>query len=203
MIKVTLNKEKHGMCFVGSHVFNFDNPGPIEINVETLSAQDRNQFIYNYRQRVLKVENIEELLSGDELPAMSNKFMTPGEKPLTIKKKNNPRDIIEQETRTLNKLLRRKVGIIQETTKTMPVGQLRRLLEIEITQKNRKKLVSFINDILNKHANSVMNNMGEEDLEVSRPPDHRVLGINRQYLDNISEVVESDIEQIILNPPEE
>lgn len=196
MITVLLNKDEHGMCFIGSHMFNFDNPGPIQLDVNQLSTQELNQFVYNYRQGILFVENADELLQkAKNLPAASNKFVTAKERP--VQQKTEPRDIIEQEELTFRKLLRGKIGDIKDTVAVMSPAKVRKLVELEKETKNRKKLLGYLQGILDEHTLAVTKKVGTEDAAMFAPAD---LGLESRYLENVSKVVESDITEVVLNP---
>lgn len=196
MISVTLNTDEHGMCFIGRWNFNFSQPGPRRIDVSELSVNEINQFVYNHRRGVLRIENLEELMSkAKELPAASPKFITGNEQP--VQKKTEPHDIIEQEELAFRKLLRSKIEDIKDTVAVMSPAKVRKLIGFEKETKNRKKLLKYLQNILDEHTKSVTKRVGSEEAIMFAPVD---LGLERRHLENISKVIESDIEQMVLNP---
>lgn len=196
MITVSLNTDEHGMCFIGKHAFSFKHPGPIQLDVNKLNSNELNQFTYNYRRGVLHIDNVEELLTkAQELPASSSRFTTTKEKP--TQHKTEPHDIIEQEELAFRKLLRSKIGDIKDTVAVMSPAKIRKLAEFEKETKNRKKLLAYLQEILDQHTNSVTKKVGTQDAILFAPAN---LGLERKYLENVSNVIESDMEQIVLNP---
>lgn len=191
MIVVSLNTDRHPMCFVGKYMFNFNEPGPVKIKVDKLSKNEINQFVYNYRCGILSIENVDELLNNAAgLPATSNKFKTSKEAP--IQQKIPSRDIIEQDESTLKKLLREKIEDIKDTVAVMSPSKIRKLIELENSTKKRKKLLKYLQEILEQHTNSVKNTVGTKEItfrDVISP-----LGV--EYTQDIEE---TDVTQITIN----
>lgn len=196
MISVSLNTDEYGMCFIGQYSFNFENPGPIQMDIDKLSNNELNQLVYNHRRGVLYINNIDELMSkASNLPANSSKFSTTAEKP--VQQKMEPRDIIEQEELVFRKLLRGKIEDIKDTVAVMSPAKIKKLVELEKITKNRKKLLTYLQGILDEHTTAVMKKVGPEDAITYAPIN---LGLERRYLENVSKVVESDYTQLVLNP---
>lgn len=197
MISVKLNTDEHGMCFIGKYVFNFSNEGPVNIDVKQLTPDELNKFIYNYRRGVLFIDNVAELLkSAPNAPASSNHFATGKENP--VQRYTDPHSLIEEEELALKKLLRSKIGDIKDTVAVMSPAKVKKLVELEKATKNRKKLLNYLENILLQHQQSVTKRVGTKDAQPIYADVN--LMIDRQYLDNISNVVESEVEQMVLNP---
>jgi len=205
MINVKLNDENASMCFVGKISLNFMNPGPVEIDLNELSEAELNQIVYNVRKEVLLVDDKKELLKKTKkLPASSDKFKTSAEKPIEQPKFEEHKDLIQQDELDLRKVLRETVPIIMQKVEQMSVGQVRRLIEQEVQLKNRKKLVTYLKDIVRDHEQSVTNKLGNGDMNINDTKiNKKHTGLAKEYWNNISEIVETDVEQVVLNPAEE
>jgi hypothetical protein len=192
------NKEKISMLFLGKCLdgtvldFYYDTE-PIEVGLEMLTEDQRNQLLYNCRRGALKVDNIEELTdSAKGLPAASNIYTTLAENP--IGRVKDPVKLmaekLEANRTELRNLLKEKIDIIKKKTKDMSLGQVKVLLAIEKDWKNRKAVVSLLEEKVNKYTREVLNLTGAED----------IAGMTHNpTMDKLAEkfkVTESEIEEI-------
>lgn len=198
-MNVTLNVDKCSMVFIGKYSFNFNNPGPINVNIQELTTEEVKQFLFGYKSNELLIDNVNELQAAVKslVPAkpVDNQNVT------VIQKKPEPRDIIEKDIASLKKLLREKIDDIKDTVAVMSPNKVKKLLDMERETKNRKSLVRYLENLYMQHINSVTQAVGTVDKPVYAAPE---LGLNGQYIDNVSDIVESDTEIVSFNPtPEE
>jgi len=195
--------DKVGFIIVAGNTFTYDEPGPHEIDVESLPLDQRNQLLYNCRRRVLACSEPEELVKLCEavMPAAKS-YATPAEKP--VKATQPPQidevvDPFEEDLKQLRAMLQLGVNKIKKQAKDLPVGRVRKLLELEANRKNRKSLKAFLNDILAKHAEGVLDSVGDEDTGEKFTP----VGVGNIGSKQVTDVVESELEQVVLNPLED
>lgn len=185
------------MCFIGKFIFNFQQKGPVNIDVNQLTVNEKNQLLYNYRRGVLLIDNPSELVDDTvRLPANSTNFQTPEEKPLSEKKTEDGEVILEDRELKLKKLLRQKISHINKEIPKMSLGELRDLLALEATLKNRKKLIAKIESIIASHASSVKKFVGNEPVNTRT----NIPGTFYDKMYQMNEIEETEMEQIVLNP---
>lgn len=156
-----LNQEKRvGFLSIGKTVFTFDDPGPKDVNLESATQVEIGQLVYNGRKGVLLVEDPDKLLSLVEEAAPIAK-----EEKKEEVKQDKKEDIIEEENKKLRKILKKSVSSVKKSSVDLTTGQIRRMKNLESSGKNRKSLLSFFNEILDKHSKTVTNTVGNEDVE--------------------------------------
>jgi len=193
------DREKTSMLFLGDPLnFTYDSPGPIEVELKSLTELQKNQLMYNFRQGVLKVDNPEELKSlCATLPAASPAFQTPKESPIG----KVPDPIVQmakaaETTRAeLRNLLKQKMPVIKAKAAHLPINQIKLLLDLEQKWKKRKAVVSMFEELLNQHAKSVIGIVGIEDVG------GMVFDPKAEALDKDQEVIESDEKEVTFNIP--
>lgn len=195
--------DKVGFIIVAGSTFTYDEPGPHEIDVESLPLDQRNQLLYNCRRQVLACSEPERLVELCEavMPAAKS-YSTPAEKPITpntAPQIDEVVDPIEEDLKELKAMLQLGVHKIKKQARDMPVGRVRKLLELEGKDKNRKSLTSFLNEILAKHAENVLDSVGTEDAGQKFTP----VGVQQIGSKQVTDVVESELEQVVLNPLED
>lgn len=195
--------DRIGFIIVAGSTFTYDEPGPHEIDVETLPPALRNQLLYNCRRGVLACsdpQKLTELCEGTKQVAKS--YSTPAERPIDPAKPpiiEEAVDPIEEDLKVLRAMLRQSVPTIKREAKDLPFGRMRKLLELETKGKNRSGLKSFLSDILAKQADAVMNKVGDEDTGTK----FTLTGVGNIGSKQVSDVVESEMKQIVLNPLED
>lgn len=195
--------DKVGFIVVAGNAFTYDEPGPAEIDVESLPLDQRNQLLYNCRRGVLACSEPDKLVELCEsvLPA-AKAYVTPAERPVPAARPTSIQEVvdpIEEDLKELRALLREPIKAIQRRVHDLPIGRTRKLLELETKGKNRKGVKSYINEILAKHAESVLGSVGDEDAGDKLT----ITGIGQVGSKQVSDVVESELEQVVLNPLED
>ena len=195
------NRDKISMLFLGKTLaFNYDNPGPIEIRLESLTPDIKNQILYNCRNGVLLCDDIAALKkSCAGLPAAAKTFSTPAEAPVT--KVKSVMDIMankaEANKTELRNLLKEKIGVIKARSAHLPLQHLKILLSLEKNWKKRKAVVSLLDEMVAKQTKSVVELLGPEDVGM------KVYDPKMTKLDEGQVVEDSEIEQVSLNIPDE
>jgi len=190
------NKEKYSMLFLGEGLnFTYDEPGPIAVDLPSLSTEQRTQLYFNWKRGVLAVDNEEELKSAvaAQAPVPASCFAHP----LPVSPQAIPTSIdeaLKARESKLKALLKEKIDIIKKEIPGLSAVELRALLAIEKKTKKRQKLMSLINDFITKRFQTVSNAVGTQDVGQS------IFNPNAQTLDNSLDVVESDMEEVTLIP---
>ena len=194
-----VDRDKVSMIFLGDPLnFTYDTPGPVTVELESLSEAQKNQLIYNWRRGVLMVDNPEELKSACEmLPAASPKFSTPTEQP--IGKPKDPIVTMAEEAETtrakLRALLKEKMPVIKAQVAHMPVNRVKLLLALEQKWKKRKAVISMFEELINKHAQTVIGIVGQDDVG------GKVFDPKAEALDKDQEVLDYESEEVTFNIP--
>lgn len=193
------DRERVSMCIIGPHTFTYDEPGPKDIDLESLSQQELNQLVYNARRGVLAVGDPDELLRlASKAPATAQSYSTPHEQPIP-KEPVQGEDVIEEDLKELRELLRGSVSSVKRGVQGLTPGRVRKLLELELEGKNRKSLKTHLNEVLAKHAESVVGQVGDEDTGDKIT----AVGVANSTSPLVTDIVESEIEQVVLNPLED
>lgn len=196
-MRVTLNADKHDLCFIGKIYFTFEDPGPRDINVDDLTPNEKVHMYAAWKSGKLFIEGSEEL-------EKHIKVTTPEEqraKQLVTQKAAKPPkpSMNEQE---LRRILREKITVIKETIPTLSLKETKELFELEKITKNRKQITSILSDIIDKQTRAVVDSIGEgKDEDMFKVNDKSVRGTLtiQQYLDSVGDVIESDIEEVTID----
>ncbi len=206
---VRLDEERGSMVQIGNMRFTFLDPGPKEVDLYQLDKPRLNQLLYNLRKGVLRTndkEEMRELLElTDQLPASRRLYSTPEEVPID---NNTPPKFevdkaflkIEEEERQIKKLLRGKVEVIQKDLVDLTSSQLRKLVDLEVLGKARASVIKFAEDLIVKEQLRVQQVVGTTPMNAAQNQEDLTRGLKRVNLDNLTDVVESDTEQVVLNP---
>lgn len=191
------NKDRVPMIMIGNYIFTYDEPEH-ELHLDELNSSELNQLAYNWRRGVFNVDNPEELLKLLQKPEEASK------KPVVAKKSTSIADYSDEEEQALKSLLNKRVPSIKKEAKGLSPSKLRKLLSLESnSSKPRKSLVEFLDSLVALHKQHVADKVGSDDLQLNKMDYSGLLkqGMDmRLDLDNISDVVESDVEQVVLNP---
>ena len=119
------NLERHSMLFVGSKiVLTPENPGPILIDIDSLTKEEAYQVLYNIRMGVLT--------SKDNLSALEKKLDVQAvPAPVITNNKSNKKEI------ELNKLLAKRIATIKKEVSDFNVSDLKKVIDLEKSKKNR------------------------------------------------------------------
>lgn len=191
------DKEKVGWIMIGKNIFTFDDPGPKEIDLKTTPLSERNQLLYNCRRGILACGDPDLLLkSCQDVWSASKGFATPNEVPAKPQKRLEIDEVLEKDNQTLKDILTGSVATIKRKAADLPPAKIRKLVEFEIVGKNRKGVKTLCNEILTTHANEVMEAVFGEDVGDTITP----TGVGQTTSPIVSDIVESDLEQLVLNP---
>lgn len=200
-MKFTLNTEKSPFYSVGPFVFTF---GQLEHEVDIHELPDE------YKKQLLYGINQGSLLTGDRegLAALAKAMQPTTPIPMEqvpIKQQQVSKDVklltvdpIKEDLKPLRALLRQTVATVKKEAATYNPSQIRKLLDLERENKNRKSVVSFLVDLLEKHEISVLDNM-RKSME-NGPPRVDPLSIDPNRSTLVSDIVESDVEQVTFTP---
>lgn len=194
------NPDKVGFIIVAGNTFTYDEPGPAEINVESLPRDQKNQLLYNCRRGVLACSAPGQLVKlCENVMSVAKSYSTPAERP--VHATTSPLiaevvDPIEEDLKELKALLEQSVNTIKRKATDLSVGRIRKLLELEVSSKNRKGLKTFLDEFLAKHAKSVLGSVGDEDTGEKLFS----TGAGQIGSGQVTDVEESDLTQVVLNP---
>jgi hypothetical protein len=177
------NLEKHSMLFIGSISLTSENPGPVVIDVETLTKEEAFQVFFNIRKGVLSATgdlaslqgkmNTEKIVQQIETPVVSGK------------------DVI------LKKILSKRINTIKKEAAPLDIGDLKKILIFEKEGKNRKSVINFLDGLWVTHTEQVaekiksMQNSSEKE------------GLDTQtFLDDLPNVVELEQEEVEFTLPD-
>jgi hypothetical protein len=194
------NKDRQSMLFLGEPLnFSYDEPGPIEVELGELTEAQKNQLFYNWRQGVLSVSDESQLEEVcNTAPAATKSFVTPKELPMA----RSPKDAVQQiddSKKVLRKLLSKRIGTIKKEVSQMTISQVRDIIELENEWKKRKGLLKFLDELIGKHEKDVTQRVGVEEVGDSTFP----VGVKRDKLDQIMDVIESDEKTVTFIPSDE
>jgi hypothetical protein len=198
-MKIELNPNTTGMCFISSWHLTEWEPGPYEVDLNLLTTHEKIQFYKAYQVKKILIDEPEELIksvqdfiSKQKSTASNhlvNKATVANTTTFTSGKINELRE------KDLKKILRGKLETIQEKLSTLDLDSLQKLKELEITTKNRKTLLASINDLIDSLTRVVT----EESTANNIKPVAAVKGglTVQQYLNSISDIKESEEEELV------
>lgn len=191
------NRDKISWLMIGENLFTYDEPGPKEIDLAKITANERNQLLYNCRRGALACSDPDALVKAcQDVWAASPQFATPQERPIQAPKDTSVEDLLKKDTTELRKILKGSVSSVAKKVAVLSPAKVRKLLEIESKWKNRKSIKNLCNEVLAKHADGVMKKVVGDDVGDILTP----TGEAAKTSPNVSDIVESDIEYVVLNP---
>jgi len=202
------DKDRCGMVFIGSLVLNYDEPGPIDVDLGKFTQEQKRQLLYNWRRAAIQVDNPDRLWEVCGQGAAAKSYSVPAEKPLqsqevakSISKEMTPVDAHAQEGEKLKRVLKDHWATVKKNIVGMRPAQLRKLQELEKEGKGRKSILNVIEELLADHELSVAVKVGSVDvgnIDEAYAADPEV-----QRSTQVSNVVESDVDTITLIPSDE
>jgi len=197
-MKVMLNKDKHGMLFIdGLPPLTFDEPGPVEVDLESLTPAQFNQLSYNLLRGAIAVDKPEEMghYARKINPVEAETIV---EEPVPVVPKEID-EVIEEQEVELKKLLTKTIATIKKSVPAMRAGEIRKLLNMEKAGKNRKSLVQFLSEANEAHENAVTSHVGKQgiDLDAHKGIVKGGLGLGK-YSNNVTDVVDSEEEEVTI-----
>jgi hypothetical protein len=194
MMKLSLNVDKSAFCTIGQLAFTYGEPGPVDIDPTQLSEAEARQVVFNVKRGVLLADDLsplESLLDMQPQAPQQQEQKVVRVQPPTID------EAIERDNKELKKLLSKNASTVKKEAAQMRPARLRRLLGLEEEGKNRKGVVSFINELLKGHTDTVAKSIGLDDLQAQDMV--KVTELSTQLTD----IVESEMEEVTFNLPEE
>jgi hypothetical protein len=198
------NKDRVSWIMIGNYLFSYDDDVH-EMHLDELSNQEFAQLVYNWQRGVFTVSEPETLLKAIE--DAQNAVIQESVKKEPVEPKPKPTTIIDHtiaEAKELKSLLNKRVTSIQKEAKSLNPSKLRKLLELESNSKKpRKSLVGFLDNMCALNRQHVADTVGSQDVQLNKMDYTGVMkqGMDeRLNLDNLTDVVESELEQIVLNP---
>ena len=188
-----LNSEKSPFCTIGPFSFSFAETVH-EIDVDQLPDQYKQQLLYNVNRGVLETDDKKGLkalaqamqpvtpIPQEQIPIKMG-AVTKMAKSLTV-------DPIKADLKPLRALLRQGVASVKKIACDLSPGRLRKLLELEMSLKKRKGVISFLEKLLDKHELSVTAAIGSGDDIIFNQLDPHSRSTQ------VSDIVESDVEVV-------
>ena len=179
------NLEKYSMLFIGSQIaLTPENPGPVVISVEDLSQKEAYQVLFNIQMGALSTNDnldfLREKIGGKQTS-------TPVVPTKTIKKKE-----VE-----FKKLLAKRITTVKSEVSQLNISDLKKIMELERLGKNRKKLVSFFDELYSSHTEQVATKL--RTIENNSKKD----GLTPQsFLDDLPDVLELEQEEVEIPLPD-
>lgn len=199
-MKIELNQEKNVMFSLpGKLLLTGDKPVQ-DIDISSLTDKEKIALVFNHQRGVVKVEDV----------ATIQKSITPKqEKPKVqlapITKGQLFQAKVEEERRELSSLLSKPLNTLKKELPLLSPGKLSKLRGLELTGKNRSSILSVIDSLLEKHEKSVTSKVGKVSASTSVDNKELYKGMDSLQLDNITDVVESEVTtvEVPIDPPKE
>ena len=193
--------DKHSMLFIGSQiVLTPDNPGPVVVNLDSLTKEEAQQILFNIKLGVLSTEL--DLFESAALEKRAEIGLVSQEATVSpVKKATKKSDDTELSPRKkevmLKKILAKKINVIKSEAATLPVSDLRKLIDIERSNKNRKGLLPVLIEMFASHTDQVTENLKKIEDNSEKQ------GLSPQtFLDDLPDVVELDEKEVDIPLPE-
>ena len=181
--------EKHSILFIGKQIsLTPENPGPVLIDIDSLTEKEAKQVLFNVRMGILSTEYDTALL---EERLGLNKVEEPSQDQISTPKEATPLTSPRKREVRLKKILAKKINVIKKEASNLSVSELRELIELERTYKNRKSLLPFLVEMYGSHTDEVAQNLKaiEDNSEKQ--------GLSPQtFLDDLPDVVESEGKEV-------
>ena len=177
------NLEKHSMLFIGSVSLTSENPGPVTVDVDALTKEEAFQVLFNIQKGVLSATgDIETLQSKLNIEEAAPKVKVP---------------VVDEKDNKFKKILSKRVNTIKKEVVSLNVSDLRKVIDLEKSGKNRKSLVSFLDGLQETHTEqvaeklkSMQNNSEKEGLDT------------QTFLDDLPDVIDLGEEEVEFTLPD-
>lgn len=198
-MKFYLDTEKSPFCTVGPFSFTIGQEEH-DIDVEKMPDEYRKQLLYNATRGVLKTDDKEGLaaLAGAMQPTTP---IPPVAAPIQyqqVAQRVNKvvKDPIQQDLKPLRALLRKTVATVKKEAASFPPNQLRKLMDLEEDGKNRKSVISFIQERLDQLQKEVAANIGVQDGDEDEYKMFEPMATDPNWSTQVSDIVESEQVQV-------
>ena len=181
------NLERHSILFIGSSIsLTPENPGPVFVDVGSLTEVEASQVMFNIRKGVLSATgSLDDLRGKLNAPAVQ-RSTPPAKKPV----KDN-RGV------EFRKILAKKIGTIKKEVSGFSVSDLKKLMDLEKKGKNRKRLNAYLGGLYQTHTEQVAKRIK------SAQDNSGKAGLDTQtFLDDLPNVVESGEEKVEFTLPD-
>jgi len=184
---------------------SFENAGPIDVDVNTLNKAQKQLVLQAIRLGIVKSPTPQELLdptirtSSPETIMPSKSYnKTESIKPAQVEERVFSR--LDERVKTVKGILNKPLGTIKKELPKKSLTELRILQQEEKAAKKRKTILSAIEKLIDTLQLEVSRSIGGKDLEVdakdvAKKTEKELKG---SYLDNLTDVVESDEEEITI-----
>jgi len=182
------NLERHSILFIGSSIsLTPENPGPVFVDVGSLTEKEASQVMFNIHKGVLSATG-----SLDDLRGKLNIQTVRTPTPAAVKKPVKDNRGIE-----FRKILAKKIGTIKKEVSGFSVSDLRKLMDLEKKGKNRKRLNAYLGGLYQTHTEQVAKRIK------SAQDNSGKAGLDTQtFLDDLPNVVESGEEKVEFTLPD-
>lgn len=194
-------KERAGMCIIDNkYFFNYDNPGPVQIDLSTLTPAGIRQCVYNINRGILVGENtdqLQELVNAQLPPPTTPNAPAPRQVPVRPRQEIDPAKAIEDDMKQLKNLLRSSQETVMKEAVNFRAARLRRLRELEEEGQARAGVLTFINTLLTDYQSAVSSAVGDEDVgDKTFAPGVKLASTQ------VSDVVESEMTTVVIGEHE-
>ena len=199
-MKFLLDTSKYGFLMVAGTVWTGDDPGPKEIDLDQLSKAEVEQLMSNCVRGFLKVEDPDGFLAYAQQDTIAKVVPPPPVIPSPpIPVPLDPEIAPKTNGEKFSSILKQRAASIKKLLPSFSIGQLRKLEELEKKGKSRKGLLKELSAMLAKHSESV-----SKSIDTSGTGEERFLvGVNGINSPNVSDIVESEVKQIVFSSTEE
>jgi hypothetical protein len=197
-MKVTLNTDKASLLFIsGLPNLTVDEPGPIDVNVDTLTRQQAGQLLMsvNLGKVTTDVDFLElfkqKFVSPEVLAKMLVKPAPKVLPPIEEKEFSVLEKLVADKERWKN-LLSQSIPSIKKQLPSFSSTELLSIKNVETNGKKRARVLEALDQLIDKFFAEVKANI----------PDAPPLP-DEPYSTNVSDVVESNVENVTFTIPEE
>jgi hypothetical protein len=185
---------------------NYLNPGPIEFDPSGLTPQQRQILWVALAKQVLACEGAKELIDliRPQVKVIPLDAKPKESAPVSLQSDVNLRILegkVESKTQELKKVLKLRIPMLRKELPLKTTSELKTLLDIEETWKNRKAITTLIRQLLEAKQKEVLSSIERKSTAsvITEEQMHQLeigKGIRHDLLQNISDVVESENETI-------
>ncbi len=200
------NKDKTPMWFLpGTRIhLSFENPGPVEIDFDSLSSQNKNQIVLAINRGLLEGK-LPFTTRVEPQPLLVNKEIIEIAPPIVETfniapaKEMEVTDYQKEKVKELKKFLNKSWVSIKKNIRSFSLSDLKTMIALEKEGKDRKVVKDLIDEVLSLHQSQVLKNISIEETNVVALDTTKTTvmsGLKREHWNNIGDIVESEEEAI-------